>query len=162
MRHTEVLNAGAQLLGIPWRPESDPPVTPRSFLVARLQGDAWLTEHRLDDDYLVIGLRREPTAIAWEDLELEVEERFGDERIIAERLKLEDADLPDDAHAHDGLTVTLPSLGRGIERLVRLHDRNGHLLDDWRPFRMFESYGFTISVGDTPAVEHRAASNVRG
>jgi hypothetical protein len=148
-------NGAMSLLAIPWNPAAEPPIASRSLLLARMQRRAWLTSHRLKDDTFVLGVKREKAQVEWEDLELEIEERYDDERVIAERLRLEDVNLPDEAHLHEGLDITLPSLGRRIERLVRLHDRDGRLLDEWRPFRMVESYSFSLSTADASGIEHR-------
>lgn len=120
---------------------------PSGLLVGRFERRAWLARQKLrpEDELYDVVLGLEPDRIELADLELEVEERVNDELVIAERLRLEDVD---NRESHDGalVSVSLPTLGRQVKRAVRLHDREGRLLDAWEPFNIVEKIGMTMSV----------------
>jgi hypothetical protein len=148
--------AARELLGMAWYESVDG--VPSGLLVGRFERRAWLAgmhlhaEHELYE--VKIGYEADRVDVA--DLEIEVEERVGGELVISERLRLEDLDLKDaDEIARQVaqgdvrrpiLGVRLPSLGRGVQRSVRLHTREGELLDDWHRFNVVERIGSTLTV----------------
>lgn len=145
------------LLGIGWF-EGNTSAAPSGLLVGRFERRAWLNGQHLrpDEDIYDVQIGLEPDRVELADLELDVEERVGEETVVSERLRLEDVDLRDveDAlHAEKpsrtgrpAVTVALPTLGRRTKRTVRLHHRDGSMLDDWPPFHLVESIGMTMEV----------------
>lgn len=145
------------LLGIGWF-DSQTTSPPSGLLVGRFERRAWLIGQHLrpDDDLYEVHIGLEPDRVDLADLELDVEERVGEETVISERLRLEDVELRDVEDALDArapaptgrsvVRLLLPTLGRGIKRTVRLHHRDGSMLDEWPPFNIVESIGLTMEV----------------
>jgi hypothetical protein len=141
-----------------YRPDGQPtpPLRP-GLLVGRLERRAWLADMRGGEDLQTfdVSIRSDPRRIAMWDLDLDIEERDGDELLSARRLRLTDVALP--PLDTDAFTVRLPTLGASLVRRVRLFDRSGVLLDGSDPFRLIEridinadiggAAGFTTSVG---------------
>ncbi len=160
------------LLGIGWF-EGNTSAAPSGLLVGRFERRAWLNGQHLrpDEDIYDVQIGLEPDRVELADLELDVEERVGEETVVSERLRLEDVDLRDveDAlHAEKpsrtgrpAVTVALPTLGRRTKRTVRLHHRDGSMLDDWPPFHLVESIGMTMEVNGAASRPSGAASDVR-
>lgn len=141
------------LLGIAWFDSPDG-ADPSGLLVGRFERRAWLAGQKLHRDVELYDVRIgfEPDRADLADLELEVEERVDGELVIAERLRLEDVDLSeiDEAEARwrdtgdrPQLVLQLPTLGRSVQRTVRLHTRDGELLDERTRFNLLEKIALT-------------------
>jgi hypothetical protein len=104
-------------------------VVPGLFF-GRLQRQAWLMGTRMSEDwrYLTIKLGLDPDHVYAADLEVDVQEFVGTEAVFSRRTRLDELALPDVAGATN-LSLTLPSLSRGVKRMIQLYHRDGTLLD---------------------------------
>jgi hypothetical protein len=185
-----LFHAPSHLLGLP---VSDPPllgipsdveggVKPGLF-VGRMERRAWLTQIRAqaDPDPFLVAIGFDPTRIMLSDIEVDLEEYAHGDLIEARRLRLEDLNLPATASPPGSAsvvvaTVALPTLGSGLQRQVRVYDRDGLLLDGsdrvWMAEQVIttltvnDAAPITISVGEAAIVEfeeriERAASTDR-
>ncbi len=123
------------------------------LLVARLYRRAWIVEPRGTPDPTVhdlhIGL--DPSRIDISDLEVQIEESVSGEIVHGRRLRLEEMGV-DHTRGHPLITVTLPTLGRGVQRMIRLYERNGELLDVTENAYSLESIRVTVNIiGDLAA-----------
>ncbi len=101
------------------------------------------------EERLQVEIRREPAAYPdFHGLVVELTEGDGGELFDSRRLALSDVRLP--AKAKTRLSLRLPTLGRGIERSVRLYDRAGELLDFRDPFNFVESIHISLNVRGSP------------
>jgi hypothetical protein len=153
---TEYFSPAINVLGMSWfREKNGPP--PSGLLVGRFERRAWLAGQKLDpeNELFAISIGLEPERAELADLELEVQERVGEEVIFAEHVRLEDTDLgevlpmlyaavSDDKKRQ--VVVNLPTLGRGIARSVRLTHRDGVLLDERNSMNLAETISFTLTV----------------
>jgi hypothetical protein len=153
----ELFVTGAiDLLGMSWFDEKkgDPP---SGLLLGRFERRAWLASQRLipEEDLYSVEIGLEPERVELADLEIEVEEATGEELVFAERLMLEETDIreterqlygPPPPHGDLGVAVRLPTLGRRMTRSVRLHHRDGMLLDQWQSSNIVESTSITLLV----------------
>ena len=100
------------------------------LLVARLRRRAWIVEPRGTPQTTVYDLHigLDPSRIDISDLEVQIEESVAGEVVHGRRLRLEEMGV-DHTRGHPLVTVTLPTLGRGVQRMIRLYERNGELLD---------------------------------
>jgi len=149
----ESFNPAVNFLGMRWFENEEPP---SGFFFGRFERRAWLASQKLrpEDDLYQVEVGLEPDRIDLADLELDVEEWLGENLIFGEHLRLEDTDLrevlpvlydpPQDKELELG--VSLPTLGRGMRRVVRLVSRNGALLDEWEAFNLVESVSFTVTI----------------
>jgi hypothetical protein len=153
-----IFSPAINLLGIAWFGiKTGPP--PLGLLLARMERQAWLAGQTLrpEDALYEVRIGLEPGRVDPADLEIEIEERANDELVWAERLRMEDVDLRE---VHRQLSreveptqpgrpvicLNLPTLGRKIKRVVRLHHRDGGILDEWQSFNIVESIGLTLEV----------------
>jgi hypothetical protein len=150
------------LLGMSWFEHGTSPA-PSGLLVGRFERRAWLAGQHLhpESDLYEVRIGLEPDRMDVADLELEVEDRVDGELVLSERLRLEDTDLPESDDllrpppgqerraSRSVLQIMLPTLGRQVRRVVRLHTRDGELLDEWPAFNIVESIGLTMTVDGT-------------
>lgn len=152
----ELYSPAIDLLGMSWFDEKngDPP---SGLLLGRLERRAWLASQRLipEDDLYKVEIGLEPDRAELADLEIEVEEEVDDELVFAERLLIEDTDIreaqrhlygPKPTQGRLEVGIALPTLGRHVKRAVRLHHRDGMLLDEWQSFNIVESVSITMTV----------------
>lgn len=133
-----------------------PPLLPGLF-VGRMENRAWIARMQGGTELQTfdIDIRSDPSQIAIWDLELDIEERDGDDLLSARRLRLGDVALP--SFKESAVTVKLPTLGARLSRRVRLFDRTGVLLDGSDMFALLEAVTlnaelegggeFTVNVG---------------
>ncbi len=169
-----LFQAPSNLLGLP---VSDPPlsgvpsrveggVEPGLF-VGRMERRAWLAEIRAqaDPDPFLISIGFDPTRIMLSDIEVDLEEYAHGDLIEARRLRLEDLNLPAPASTSAGAadlrtTVALPTLGSGLQRQVRIYDRDGLLLDGSDRVWMAEQVTVTLKVNDATPITITAGKAV--
>lgn len=130
-----------QLLGIAVptaAPGTHSQSAPPGVFLGRLSRRAWLARvaYRREEELLHVWLRLESKRADPHELELEVEEHIEGDLADCRRLRLADLRLP--ARVQGRLGVRLPTLGRGIERTVRLYHRDGELLDELVAFNLVE------------------------
>ena len=82
-------------------------------------------------------------------MEIDLEESIGGDLTSARRISLGDLDLPEPGKSGGQVRVELPSLGPGLQRQVRLFDRNGLLLDATDRLSMAEQINVQITMGST-------------
>lgn len=143
---SQVYSPALTLLGIGWFDgRTGPEAT--GLLVGRMERRAWLGGQHLDvaGHLYEVMIHLEPERAELAELELDIEERVGEEVVVAERLRLEDLDLRD-VEDQPRITVRLPTLGRKVKRAVRLYHRGGEMLDEWQPFNIVEAIGLTLTV----------------
>jgi hypothetical protein len=121
-----------------------------TLVVARLSRRAWIGRVRFrPEEGLLVEIRREPNADPdFHGLIVELTEGDAGELFDARRLALSDVRLP--ARAKTRIWLRLPTLGRAIERSLRLYDRAGELLDFMDPFNFVESVHISLTVNDAP------------
>ena len=152
----EYFSPAINMLGMSWFKEKKGP-PPSGLLVGRFERRAWLAGQKLDpeNELFAVEIGLEPERAELADLELEVQERVGDELVFAEHLRLEDTDLgevlpalyaPVSDDKKRQVVVHLPTLGRGIVRSVRLTHRDGVLLDERNSMNLAETISFTLTV----------------
>jgi hypothetical protein len=122
-----------------------------TLVVARLSRRAWIGRVRYrPEEGLLVEIRREPDADPdFHGLVVELTEGDAGELFDARRLALSDVRLP--ARAKTRVWLRLPTLGRAIERSLRLYDRAGELLDFMDPFNFVERVEISLMVNDAPA-----------
>jgi hypothetical protein len=102
----------------------------RGLFVGRMSREAWFTSLRggegLTTFNCAVGL--EPSNIDISDLSLAFEEWVDGELVHAQQIHLEDWDTSA-VRREPAVDVCLPTLGAGVTRTVRLHDRTGTFLD---------------------------------
>ncbi len=143
------------LLGIDAPSDPVPPARfaryPRPVVVVgRLSRRAWIGRVRFrPEEGLQVEIRREPDAHPdLHGLVLELTEGSDGELFDSRRLALSDVRLP--SRAKTRLWVRLPTLGRRIERSLRLYDRSGELLDFRDPFSFIERVEVNLIVDGGP------------
>lgn len=152
---TKLFSPAITALGMSWFEEKKGP-PPSGLLVGRFERRAWLISQMLEreHDLYRVQISLDPGRVDVMDLEVEVEEKIGDELVFAEHLRLEDTDLHEVQAAVYGRTMTegpltigvaLPTLGRGIKRSVRLTHRDGQLLDEWPSFNIVEAISINLT-----------------
>lgn len=143
---SQIYSPALSLLGIGWFDDRTGPEA-TGLLVGRMERRAWLGGQHLDlEGHLYeVMVHLEPERAELAELELDIEERYGEETVFAERLRLEDLDLRD-VEDQPRITLRLPTLGRRVKRAVRLYHRDGEMLDEWQPFNLVESIGLTLTV----------------
>jgi hypothetical protein len=100
-------------------------------------------------DGLQIELRRESSSDPdIPGLVLELTEGDGGELFDSHRLALADVRIPARATTH--VWVRMPTLGRQIQRSLRLYSRSGELLDQRDPFYFLESVAIKIQATGAP------------
>ena len=121
------------------------------IFIGRLERRAWLAGIRADPgaDLFAIRLGIDESRVSIADLELDVEEYSAGDLASDRRIDLGDLKLPGPVPAGRGVEVVLPSLGPGLERRVRLYDRDGVLLDATDRFAILEQINLTMTAGDT-------------
>lgn len=135
------------------------------MFVGRLQRQAWITGLHVQHDpgLFAIGLGIDESRISLADLEIDLEEYADGDLASARRIRLGDLALPPGpVAAGKDVTVVLPTLGPGLQRQVRLFDRNGLLLDATDRLAMVEKIDiegtvaggqpFRVTVGQRNAV----------
>ena len=142
---------GGLLAGLFWPLDSIEVPNP-GLLVARVRRRAWIVEPRGTPDWTIYDLKigLDPTRIDVSDLEVQIEESVSGEIVHGRRLRLEEMGA-DDTRGHSLLTIKLPTLGRGVQRRIRLYERNGELLDFTE--NVYSVEGVSISVhamGEVP------------
>jgi hypothetical protein len=154
-------------LGVDARAEPEPsgrltPFPDPTLVVARLSRRAWIGRVRFrPEDGLQVEVRREPAAYPdFHGLVVELTEGDAGELFDARRLALSDVRLP--SRAKTRLLLRLPTLGRGIERSVRLYDRAGELLDFRDPFIFVESIHLSLNVAGSPMTSTVVVGDRRG
>lgn len=159
---TTIRHAGPTLLGLSWFATRTTPMV-QGLFIARVERRAWLAGHRLlKDGHFVVDLALDPERVELADLELVVEERADGETIWSGRLRLEDMDLTN-CLDESRVSLTLPSIGwGGVQRLARLHHRDGTLLDAWRPFMLLESIHMTMTVTSPDGQNAHSRTHVIG
>lgn len=143
------------VLGIdaPADPVPDGRLTPYpdpTLVVGRLSRRAWIGRTRFrPDEGLLVEIRRERDADPdFYGLIVELTEGDRGELFDARRLALSDVRLP--ARAKTRIWLRLPTLGRAVERSLRLYDRAGELLDLMDPFNFVESIEIGLTVNGAP------------
>ncbi len=118
------------------------------LVVGRMEHRAWIANTRGGPELqsFDIDIRYDPSQIAIWDLELDVEERDGDDLLSARRLRLGDVALP--SFNESAMTVRLPTLGPRLSRRVRLFDRSGVLLDGSDTFVLVENIAVSAVVNE--------------
>lgn len=121
-----------------------------TLVVARLSRRAWIGRVRFrPEEGLLVEVRRERDADPdFHGLIVELTEGDAGELFDARRLALSDVRLP--ARATTRVWLRLPTLGRAIERSLRLYDRGGELLDVMDPFNFVESVHIGLTVNGAP------------
>ena len=125
---------------------------PPGVFLGRLSRRAWLAHvaYRREEELLHVWLRLESRRADPHELELEVQEHIEGDLADSRRLRLADLRLP--ARVQGRLSLQLPTLGRGIERTVRLYHRDGELLDELVAFNLVERIeGRLTANGSTTA-----------
>jgi len=143
---------------------------PAGILFGRVSRQAWIARiaYRHHEEVLHVWLRMESARVDPYDLELEIREYVGGDLADSRRLRLADVPLP--ARIRGRLGLRLPTLGREVQRTIRLYRRDGELLDEQREFSFVErikvdmevdgSRGPALKVGDwrpSPGVTERLA-----
>ena len=152
----QLFSPAIDLLGLSWFDEKSGD-DPSGLLLGRFERRAWLVSQRLvpEHDLYSVQIGIEPDRADPADLEIEVEEQADDELVFAEHLRLEDTDIrealgvlygPPPTTGRLEIGVALPTLGRAMKRSVRLHHRDGMLLDGWRSFNIVESISINLVV----------------
>lgn len=99
-------------------------------LLVRLERRAWISGLRAGADFetydCTIGL--DPSRIDPEELSVTFLEWIDGELVQGHQVNLDRLAI-DKARGHETFQLALPTLGSGVERTVRLHDRSGALLD---------------------------------
>jgi hypothetical protein len=133
-----------------------------TLVVARLSRRAWIGRVRFrPEEGLQVEIRREPAAYPdFHGLVVELTEGDAGELFDARRLALSDVRLP--SRAKTRLWLRLPTLGRGIERSLRLYDRAGELLDFRDPFNFVESVDISLNVEGSPTTSNVVVGDRRG
>lgn len=119
------------------------------LLIGRLERRAWIDDvrggDRLESFDVHIGL--DPDQVALWELELELEERMGEEMIYSRRVRLDELRLPDLPATETVHAVTaLPTLGYGVRRRVSLRHFDGDLLDLTSEFNIAERVETSVHV----------------
>jgi hypothetical protein len=144
----KIFNAPYELLGIFVAKDAESVPSPAGLFVGRLQRRAWLIEVRGGDELetfeVHVGLDPERVDIA--DLEIEYEETLRSDVVLNQRVRLEDVDLAS-VRGAPAVRVDLPTMGTKVAHAVRLHDRDGVLLDMTDPHYLVESIGITLVAG---------------
>jgi hypothetical protein len=109
------------------------------LFVGRLQRQAWLMNISMSVDwrYLEVRVGLDSDHLYAADLEIDVQEFVGGEAVFSRRTRLDELALPDVAGANS-LQLTLPSLSRGVKRMIQLYHRDGTLLDRTDPLGIVE------------------------
>jgi hypothetical protein len=160
---------GGIVVGLYWPNRLDDKFT--GLLVARLRRQAWIVEPRGTPDPTVHNLHvvLDPSRIDISDLEVQIEESVSGEVVDGRRLRLEEMGV-DHTRGHPLITVTLPTLGRAVQRRIRLYERNGELLDFTENSYSVEGVRVTANIvgeqvaepsanGDTNAVPFHDRAN---
>jgi hypothetical protein len=126
------------------------PGLPGGIVLARLERRAWISSLRGGEELgtfdCYIGI--ESDRIDIQDLSVSLDEWINGELVHSQQVKLEDLDV-DHVRGEPNIVIRLPTLGSGVERSVRLHDRHGTLLDASQDqFRIVESVGLTVKAID--------------
>jgi hypothetical protein len=160
-----LFDAPSNLLGLPI---TQPPLTAippgaegrvePGLLVGRMERRAWLAAIRAQPDpapYL-ISIGFDPTRIMLSDIEVDLEEYAGGDLIEARRLRLKDLKLPATTSIPSATDVVaimaLPTLGPGLQRQVRLYDRDGLLLDGSDRFWTAEQIDVTLKANEATSI----------
>ncbi len=117
-------------------------------LLARLERRAWINWLRASTNMetLECNIGLEPARIDVADLVLSIEEWVSGEIVHSQQIKLEALPSVDAMRGKPHITVPVPTLGSQIQRLVRLYDRNGSLLDTTKLFWIVESIKMNLRV----------------
>ncbi len=146
---------GGIIAGLYW-PNRKEGLSP-GLVVARLRRQAWIVEPRGTPDPTVhdlhIGL--DSSRIDISDLEVQIEESVSGEIVHGRRLRLEEMGV-DHTRGHPLITVTLPTLGRAVQRMIRLYERNGELLDLTENAYSVEGVRVTVKIIGEQVVEPSA------
>jgi|GEM_PF-6701338 len=126
------------------------PGLPGGIVLARLERRAWISALRGGEDLGTFDcyLGIESDRIDVQDLSVSLDEWVNEELVHSQQVRLEDLDV-DHVRGEPNIVIRLPTLGSGVERSVRLHDRHGTLLDaSQSKFRIVESIGLTVKAID--------------
>ncbi len=139
------------LLGL--RMTSDGPRTSPALAIGRLRRTAWFSGLRVTK-HVEADITLMPTRVSLGDLEVDLEEYADDGLVQARRLRLADVAFPEGSH--EAVNVTLPTLGPGLRRQLRLYDRAGRLLDtcDVSAFLSQIKLTMTAQVGSESTTQH--------
>jgi hypothetical protein len=123
----------------------EPPATP-GLLVGRVSRRAWINSVRYDADAerFIVGIWLEPRHADIHGLVLDVREYVDEELALSAQTPLSAVHIP--SRARGRIWIGLPTLGRGLERVVALYDRDGTLLDLYERFRFIESIHTTLQA----------------
>jgi hypothetical protein len=129
------------------------PGLPGGIVLARLERRAWISALRGGEELgtfdCYIGI--EPDRIDVQDLSVSLDEWIDEELVHSQQVRFEELDV-DHVRGEPNIVINLPTLGPGVERTVRLHDRHGSLLDGSQSkFRIVESIGLTVKAIDADA-----------
>jgi hypothetical protein len=124
------------------------PGPPGGIVLARLERRAWISALRGGEDLgtfdCYIGI--ESDRIDVQDLSVSLDEWIDEELVHSQQVRFEELDV-DHVRGEPNIVINLPTLGPGVERTVRLHDRHGTLLDGSQSkFRIVESIGLTVNA----------------
>jgi hypothetical protein len=127
------------------RGDTEAPAKP-GLLLARVSRSAWINSVRYDKDTdeFILGIWLEPKRADLYGLVLEIREYVEDDLAFAARTPLADLRIP--TRARGRVSLSLPTLGRGVKRSVNLYDRDGTLLDHLEPFTLIEAIHFTLTA----------------
>lgn len=146
---TPVSQPAYWLLGVsPESTDIDKPAEGIGLYVGRLETRAWLTEIRGNPGFITfdVGIGLDMSRVSLADLELSLEEYLRGDLVSARRIRLGDIELP---AAAPSVSIRLPTLGSGLQRRVRLFDRDGVLVDATNRLSMVEQIQASFSLLDT-------------
>lgn len=137
---------------------TEPERSPHGLFVGRFERRAWLEGqllHPETSEYEIrIGI--EPERVDPADLEVELAEYRRDELLLCQRIALEDDDLLEatrnvyegrGVHDQMGVRLLIPTIGKGVQRSLRLFHRDGNLLDAWDRYSIAEQVTGTFHFG---------------
>lgn len=135
----DVVDADARIRGAP---------APPGIFLGRISRKAWLArvEYKRDIRQIHVWIRLESVRVDPYALELEVREYVDNDLADSRRLRLADVRLP--ARVRGRLFVHLPTLGRQLQRTIRLLHRDGELLDERVGFNFIERMEVGMGFGE--------------